>query len=61
MNQNTLVTFKNLDMHEGKKSWIEFLAAKLMPLSHTTDSTKDKATLIYAIVIGKTIDVGNII
>lgn len=32
-----------------------------MPSSHTTEVTKDKATLIYEIVIGKTGDMGKVI
>lgn len=32
-----------------------------MPLSHTTNVSKDRASLVYAIVMGMTVDLGKVI
>lgn len=61
MNRNTHVTLKKFDMQDDDKSWIEFVAMRLMPSSHTTKVTKDKASLIYDISMGKTVDIGKVI
>lgn len=38
-----------------------FIIARLMPAKHATDVTKDRAILIYCILMGHTLDVGKLI
>ncbi|GMN59387.1 hypothetical protein TIFTF001_028471 [Ficus carica] len=40
------------------KAWHAFVFAWFYPSSHTSDVTKDRALLLYAILTGKSIDVG---
>ncbi|GMN68009.1 hypothetical protein TIFTF001_037068 [Ficus carica] len=48
-----------LDKHT--KAWLYFIGAKLMPITHFSDVTKDRAILLYDILSGKSIDVGRLI
>ncbi|EOY13933.1 Uncharacterized protein TCM_032752 [Theobroma cacao] len=55
------VSFKRSVMKKELKVWLHFVAARLLPSTHISDVTKDRAVLIYAIVTHKSIDVGKVI
>ncbi len=52
------VTFKSLGLTRECKAWYYFLGARLMPVRHFSDITKEKAVLLYCLVTGKSLDVG---
>ena len=49
--------FSSTTMDSDAKAWNYFIGARLMPLSHFSDVTKERVALIYAIQSGKSIDV----
>ena len=53
--------FHSKDLSQYGKIWYAFLCAKLLPSTHTSDVTKEKALLLYAIVQDFIIDIGAII
>ncbi|XP_073120164.1 uncharacterized protein [Henckelia pumila] len=42
-------------------NWHEFVAVRMLPSGHTSDVTKARASLVYCIVMGKSVDVGRVI
>ncbi|EOY08722.1 Uncharacterized protein TCM_023809 [Theobroma cacao] len=48
-------------MDNEYKVWYHFLKAKMLPIKHLSDVTKDRAMLLYAIILGKSIDIGQLI
>ena len=53
--------FHSKDLSRYGKIWYAFLCAKLLPSTHTSDVTKEKALLLFAIVQDLLIDIGAII
>ncbi|KAL3834253.1 hypothetical protein ACJIZ3_008989 [Penstemon smallii] len=43
------------------KIWFAFIASRLMPTTHYTKISKDKARLIYSLMKGHTVDIGELI
>lgn len=54
-------SFKMSQLHGAYKCWLYYLAARLISIKHVNDITKDRALLLYCILIGKAIDVGKLI
>lgn len=55
------VTFKSIGLKKDCKAWHYFVGARLMPVRHMSDVTKERAVLIYCIVTGRSVDVGHFI
>ncbi|EOX93875.1 Uncharacterized protein TCM_002866 [Theobroma cacao] len=55
------VSFKSIQLHGAYKCWLYFVVARMLPVKHVSDITKDKALLLYCILIGKAIDIGRLI
>lgn len=55
------VSFKANALNKFFKVWYHFLTARLLPVKHVSVITKDRAVLLYAMVTGKTINVGKLI
>lgn len=55
------VHFSHRELNCNAKAWYSFLYAKLLPTTHVSDVIKDCALVLYAIVIGKSINVGKVI
>lgn len=55
------LSFQTSELNNLNKAWLSFIGAKLKPVTHYSDVNKDRAILLYAIVTGKSIDVGRII
>ena len=58
MTDGKLVTFLSIRLTRECKAWYYFLGARLMPVWHFSDITKERVVLIYAIVIKKSIYLG---
>lgn len=52
------INFSNGELRRYGKAWYSFICAKLMPTTHVSDVIKDIVVLLYAIVMGKNINVG---
>ena len=50
-----------IDLTPIAKVWVKFLKSRLMPTTHTTTISQERLVLLYVIVRGLPIDVGNII
>ena len=46
------------DLHPHMKVWYHFICARLMPTMHLSEVTKERVALLYAILMGKKINVG---
>lgn len=54
-------SFAHKELNRYGKAWYYFLCAKLMSTTQVTDVIHDRVVLLYAIVKGMTIDVGQVI
>ncbi|EOY00124.1 Uncharacterized protein TCM_009655 [Theobroma cacao] len=61
MTKGILVSFKASTMKIVHKLWYHFLAAQLLPVKHISDVTRDRAILLYAIIYGMLVNVGQVI
>lgn len=59
--EHEAINFSNKELSRYGKAQYSFICAKLMPTTHVSDVIKDRVVLLYTIVKGKTIDVGQII
>ena len=50
-----------IDLKPIAKVWVKFLKFRLMPTTHTTTVSQERLVLLYVLVKGLPIDVGNII
>ena len=50
--------FPSKDLHPHMKVWHHFICARLVPTMHLSEVTKERAALLYAILMGKKINVG---
>lgn len=48
----------NKELSRYGKAWYSFICAKMIPITHVSDVVKERAVLLFAIMKGKTIDVG---
>ena len=53
------VTFKSIGLKKDCKAWHYFVGARLMPVRHLSDVTKERAVLIYCLATGRSVDVGH--
>ncbi|XP_075500524.1 uncharacterized protein LOC142539131 [Primulina tabacum] len=60
-NQGIPVTLKKSEMLRDPNTWASFILARILPSTHQTEITKDKAALVHAITTGQSIDLGKII
>lgn len=56
-----IVHFSHMELNRNTKAWYYFLCAKLLPTTHVSDVIKDCALVLFAIVTGKSINVGTVI
>lgn len=56
-----MLYFSHSELSRFGKAWYYFLCANLMPTTHFTELLRDRAVLLYCIVIGKNIIVGQVI
>ncbi|KAI3453422.1 hypothetical protein Pfo_010085 [Paulownia fortunei] len=54
----TVITFSSTHLYGVYKVWHSFIGAKLMPTTHLSDLTKERAILLFAIITGKSINIG---
>lgn len=59
--EHEAITFSNKELSIYGKAWYSFICAKLMLITHVSDVIKDRAVLLYAIMKGKSVDVGQVI
>lgn len=55
------LSFKTSELSVTNKVWHSFICAKLLPVTHISDVTRERAILVYTIVTGKSIDVGRLV
>lgn len=60
-NDRTLVNFKANFLKYDTMVWFLFVTSRIMPSSHETEVTKERAALVYSIVTGKTVDIGKLV
>ena len=61
MSNGEAYSVKTSTLSKEAKTWHYFVGARFMPSSHLSDVIKDRAILIYYILMGKTIDIGSIL
>ena len=54
-------TFSGKNMSKSSKAWHYFVCSKFMPTTNFSAMAKDRASLTYAIQMGKFVDVGLVI
>ena len=55
------INLPSIGLTKECKAWYYFVGARLMPIQHFSDITKDKAIILYCLVTGKSLDVGRFI
>ena len=55
------VSFPQHALRKYPRAWYHFLVARLMPAQHISDVIRDRAILLYAIMVRHSVDVGRII
>lgn len=55
------IHFSQKELSRYSKAWYYSICAKFLPTTHVSDVIKDRAMLLYAIVTGKTVDMGQVI
>ena len=55
------LVINRIDLKPIVKVWVKFLKSMLMPTTHTTTVSQEMLVLLYAIIRGLPIDMGNII
>lgn len=61
LHESGSMTFPHSRLSLYGKAWYAYICAKLMPCTHVSDVTKERAVLLYSIVKGMKMDVGLII
>ena len=58
MTDDKPITLLSIGLTKECKAWYYFLGAKLMPMRHFSDITKDRVVLLYCLVTEKSLDLG---
>lgn len=56
-----LVRINRTSVSQANQVWHAFLCARLIPITHLSNVTKDSAIMLYALAMGFSIDVGKVI
>ena len=58
MREDKPITLRSIGLTKECKAWYYFLGARLMPVRHFSDITRDRAVLLYSLVSEQSLDLG---